>query len=467
MDRRAFLLGGVAALSGGVTALSGNRDGGDSGRADASQIDLEAETSPIREGPSVGLEEVVSGFREPVAFAATPDWGFVADKFGTVFRYDRSADDPKPESFLDLRDRMAELTGWEMGLLGLELHPDFRTNGRFFVRYSAPPTDEVPPNYSHTFVLSEFRAEGGTANPDAERRLLEIPEPQNAHNSGEITFGPDGYLYVGVGDGGGVGDSDAGHADDWYPVNRGGNGQDIEQNLLGSILRIDVDDQAEDKPYAVPDDNPLVGTDGRDEQWAWGFRNPFRFGFSEGDLYVGDVGQENFEEVSLVRKGGNYGWNVKEGTSCYSRVVPDKMPEPVSFVELLFPGPLPICPEGSVRGNPLVDPIVSYPQERNGDQFGTSVIGGYVCQNPDIPELQGQYLFGDFFAQGTGQLFATTTADSGDGLRPVKRLSIAGTPDGELGEALLSYGRDSSGDLYVLTTLFGEGTGTVYRLTPP
>ena len=205
----------------------------------------------------------------------------------------------------------------ERGLLGLAFHPDFRTNGRFFVHYSAPRRTQAPATFDHTGHLSEFRvsaADANRADPASERVVLQIDKPQANHNGATIAFGPDRLLYMGMGDGGAANDTAAGHVEDWYAANRGGNGQDVEQNLLGSILRLDVDRTGSGTAYGVPPDNPFVGRPGLDEIYAYGVRNPHHLSFDQGgtrDLIVADAGQLRWEEVNRVVRGGNYGWNVK------------------------------------------------------------------------------------------------------------------------------------------------------------
>lgn len=407
---------------------------------------------------SVGLEKLASGLKLPlgVEFAPGADRRYVAQQFGRVFVHE--ADGLRDEPFLDLRETV--VTGYEKGLLGIALHPNFADNRRVFVRYSAPPRSGTPSGYDHTFVLAEFEAtaDGRQVKRDSERTILEIPEPQGNHNAGSIVFGPDGYLYVGVGDGGAGGDRGTGHVDDWYDAVPGGNGQDVTENLLGSILRIDVDQQADGKAYGVPDDNPLVGTEGLDEHYAWGLRNPWRMSFdvpesasdsgadqtSSGlgeDFYVADVGQSGYEEVNLVEKGRNYGWNVKEGTHCFGADdCPDATPE-------------------SVRGGePLVDPIIEYPHS-GAAVSGASVIGGYVYRGTALPGLEGTYVFGDL--QASGRLFVATPTDDG-GLWPTRVVEVAG--DGDALGRIFSFGRDADGEVYVLGS--GADRGTLYRVVP-
>jgi glucose/arabinose dehydrogenase len=249
-------------------------------------------TAPATEGlpeaapTAVGLERVATGLRAPLAIAFADNRRYVADRQGAVSVHEDGS--LRDEPLLDFRETV--VLGGERGLLGIALHPDFPDTPRLYVRYSAEPRAGTPDGYSHTFVLSEFRVrpDGRRARRDSERTLLEIPEPQSNHNAGDIAFGPDGYLYVPVGDGGGGGDRGRGHVADWYDANAGGNGQDVTENRLGSVLRIDVDG-GDDRPYAVPDDNPLVGRPGLDEHYAWGLRNPWRVSFDGNRLFVADV----------------------------------------------------------------------------------------------------------------------------------------------------------------------------------
>ena len=414
--------------------------------------------SSFRPGPSIGLEPVVEGFREPVAFrtAREDTLRYVVDKYGKVFVHDETG--LREEPFLDVSDRLVELSTWEQGLLGFELHPDFESNRKCYVRYSAKRREGTPTDFSHTFALSEFRARRDLRGvvPGSERVVLEIPEQGPNHNAGAIAFGPDGYLYVGVGDGhSSSGDRGRGHADDWYTLNAGGNGQDVSANLRGSVLRIDVNDREDGKGYAVPDDNPLVGEPGLDEHWAWGFRNPFRMSFDGDDLYVGDVGEGHVEEVNRVRKGANYGWNVKEGTRCYNNrywmAALAKTP--------LFQKTYSSCPDETPDGHPLVDPVVAYPHRRNGEPFARAVVGGYVYRNETVPAIRDRYVFADLRAG----LHVATPSESG--LWPIAGLDATSGPD-MAHRFVLSLGRDAAGELYVLSTQFAEGTGAVHRIVP-
>jgi glucose/arabinose dehydrogenase len=368
----------------------------------------------------VGLETVTDAPDAPLAFQTTPDGAtYVADRPGRV----HALGDGSAETALDMTDPV--MTGSERGLLGLALHPEFGSNDRLYVRYSGRSRLGTPPSYSHTFVLAEFRARGdGTIDENSERTLLEIAQPQGNHNSGPIAFGPDGYLYVGVGDGGAGGDRGTGHVSDWYGANDGGNGQDVTENLLGSLLRIDVDARSGNQPYGIPDDNPLVGREGLDEHYAWGLRNPWGISFDGTDLYVADVGQNRFEEVNLVESGGNYGWNVLEGTHCFGA---DS------------------CPETTPDGEPLRDPVIEYSHD-DRDVSGVAVVGGHIYRGDAIPGLSGRYVFGDLNAQG--RLFVASPAD--EGLWPTDVLEVVDESRDKLGR-LLALSRGPADELYALT----------------
>src|SRR5688500_1447352 len=353
------------------------------------------------EGPSVGLRLLADGFTSPVAVIEAPDQSgrrFVVDQVGVV-RILTAGGNLLPDPFLDVRSRIVPLMPAfdERGALGLAFHPGYAGNGRFFVYYSAPLRPGAPAGYDHTARISEFRVSAANANladPASERIVLEVDKPQFTHNGGTVLFGPgDGYLYVSLGDGGGADDVGLGHVEDWYAANEGGNGQDVQQNLLGNILRIDVDRGA---PYAVPADNPFAGTpgcaDGCDETWAYGFRNPYRMSFDMGggrDLFVGDSGQNLWEEVSIAVRGGNFGWNVKEGAHCFSTDNPD---ETAAGCPDVVGAPHPRA------GDLLIDPLVEYQNEHNpeGGGLGHVVVGGHVYRGAELPQFSGDYIFGDW-----------------------------------------------------------------------
>jgi glucose/arabinose dehydrogenase len=402
--------------------------------------------------PRLGLELVAQGFTSPVALASPrDDTGrlFIADQVGTIWVL--SADGERSaEPFLDLRDRMVGLniTYDERGLLGLALHPDFAENGRFFVYYSAPLRGDAPSDWDHTSHLSEFSlSEVGAdrADPESERILLQVDQPQSNHNGGQIAFGPDGYLYVPLGDGGGANDTGLGHPPQ-------GNGQD-RTTLLGSILRLDVDGA---EPYGVPADNPFSGDQGREEIYAYGLRNPFRISFDaggDGQLFAGDVGQNLWEEVDIVSKGSNYGWHIREGFHCFD---PEQPGEPAGQ-----------CPDTGPYGEPLVDPILEY-----SHSLGISVIGGYVYRGSALPELQGHYIFGDWsttFVNGDGKILDAVPPASPDSQWEFRPFTIATSDNGQVDDFVLSFGEDTDGELYVLTTGWPgpvRDTGKVYKLVP-
>ena len=418
------------------------------------------------EAPAVGLRTVADGLTSPVTLASPGDGSgrlFVVDQAGLiqVLTPDGAL---RPEPFLDLRSRMVTLMAGfdERGLLGLAFHPQYAANGRFFVYYSAPLRAGGPAGFNHTSHISEFRvsADPNRADPVSERILLQVDEPQFNHNAGTLLFGPDdGDLYISLGDGGGANDVGLGHVADWFADNGGGNGQDVTQNLLGSILRIDVDRGA---PYAIPADNPFAGTpgcaDGCDETWAYGFRNPYRMSFDSGgshQLFVGDVGQLSWEEVNIVSAGGNYGWNVKEGTHCFDAESPTQ--EPAACPDVVGAG-------HPRTGDPLIDPIIEYPQARLGGP-GVAVVGGHVYRGSALPQFRGRYVFGDWsrsFGQANGSLFVANSRKRG--LWQMQELRVATSPTGRLNARLLGFGQDAAGELYALTTNNTGPTGTTGRV---
>lgn len=398
------------------------------------------------------LSLVAEGLNSPVHLVSPPDGSgrlFVVDRIGVIRIIDADGtllDEP----FLDVRDRMVQLRAAfdERGLLGLAFHPDYADNGRFYVYYSAQRRAEAPRGWDHTARIAEYKVSSNDPNRadrNSERVLLEVDQPQFNHNGGMLVFGPDGYLYISLGDGGGANDQGLGHG----PM---GNAQDINV-LLGKILRIDVDGG---NPYGIPADNPFVGQDGLDEIFAWGFRNPFRMSFDRGgqnQLFVADVGQDMWEEVNIVSGPGNFGWRIKEGTHWFDPDRPD---------EIITEGPT-----TGPRGEPLIDPIVEY-RNRAGsrDGVGLSVIGGYVYRGDALPDLFGQYVFADWsrnFARGQGVIM---TAE-----RPIAEGELwAWQIVLELDEFVLGMGEDADGELYVLTneeTGPVGTTGKVYKIVPP
>lgn len=407
--------------------------------------------------PGVGVRLVADGFTQPVVLVHANDGSgrlFIADQIGLIRILDRDGT-LHAEPFLDLRAKLVALNPRydERGLLGLAFHPQFRRNGRFFVYYSKPLRPGAPAGFNHTSQIAEFHvsSDPNRADPMSERTILEIDKPQSNHNGGTIAFGPDdGYLYISIGDGGGANDVGLGHVPSWYATNGFSNAQDLTHNLLGKILRIDVDHGA---PYGIPRDNPFVGR-GLPEIYAFGLRNPWRFAFDRDEdhaLIAGDAGQNRWEEIDLIHKGGNYGWNVKEGTHCFdaSNATMD----------------LPTCPSAMPDGTPLIDPVVEYPNAAQGG-LGTVVVGGVVYRGKKIDQLEGQYVFGDwsrtFFGEPTGQLFVATP--QGEGMWPMQKLFIATSPDGELHHRVLAFGEDRRGEVYVLTSDTSGPSGTTGKV---
>jgi glucose/arabinose dehydrogenase len=338
---------------------------------------------------------------------AQPDDGldriFVTEQEGRILTFANRQQVAAPVLFLDLSSRVSE-AGDEEGLLGLAFDPDYRRNGYLYVYYSA-----ANPRRS---ILSRFSAgpDGqGTADLEGELVIMEIPQPYSNHNGGQLAFGPEGYLYVGLGDGGGAGDPH-------------GNGQN-KATLLGSILRIDVAGSSQQERYRIPADNPFVGVSGaRQEIWAYGFRNPWRFSFDPpgaGRMWAADVGQNSWEEINLVEKGLNYGWNVMEGAHCFS-------------------------PRSGCEGAGLQPPVAEYSSAE-----GCSVIGGYVYRGARLPSLAGAYIYGDFCS---GKIWGFRYDG---GLREGPTLLAAP------GLFITSFGLDLAGDLYILSRDSG-----IYRLAP-
>ena len=383
---------------------------------------------------------------------------FVIDQVGKIWIIDAHGN-TLPVPFLDITSRLVPLNPNfdERGLLGLAFHPNYKKNGRFFVYYNAPPRPAsptlgfVPNNLSR---ISEFRVSASNPNmadPGSERPILELDDPQFNHNGGTIAFGEDGYLYIAIGDGGGANDVGPGHVEDWYPANAGGNGQDIESNLFGNILRIDVN---HGMPYGIPRDNPFVGRRGLDEIYAYGLRNPYRFSFDMGgsrQLIAGDAGQLLYEEISVIKKGGNYGWNVKEGRHCFNAAAP--------LTEL------PSCPMFDPFGNLLRDPVIEINnwQHPNGGR-ATTVIGGNVYRGNSIPQFEGKYIFGTFsqnFSAPNGELFVADRR--GETNWPFHEIQLKSSPN-DIGHFIKGFGQDQDGEVYVTVSLLVGPSGTTGKV---
>ena len=433
---------------------------------DSTQTPSNTPTEPPVFEPWITLEPVASGLTAPVALAAPDDDSgrrFIVDQIGLIHVVDNE-DRLLERPFLDLRNKLVNLNSNydERGLLGMAFHPDYLNNGRFFVYYSAPLQPGGQAGYNHTSVLSEFvvsESDPNLAAPDSEKIILQIDQPQANHNAGAITFGPDGYLYIPLGGGGSGSDVGPGHAEDWYQVNAGGNGQDVEENMHGSILRIDIDNG---DPYAVPEDNPNI-SENFPEIWAYGFRNPYRMAFDMGgeqELFLGDAGQELWEEVSIVKAGGNYGWNVKEGTHCFSTSNPGT------------PDAITDCPEEDPLGNPLIDPIIEFKNIKHPEGgLGSTIIGGVVYRGSILPAWDGRYIFGQWSINTTiRQGGLSVAAPSDQGFWTFEKVQIVDRENGDLGEFLLALGQDQQGEVYVLTSSSvgpSGNTGNVYRISAP
>jgi glucose/arabinose dehydrogenase len=419
--------------------------------------------SPMGAPIAIDVQQIATGFVSPVQLVSSPGKNgrrFVIDQIGKIWGLN-PAGQTMPDPFLDISSKITPLSpGYdERGLLGLAFHPDFARNGRFFVFYTAPPGPHTPAGYNNQTTIAEYRAQGGQAihaDPSSERIILQVQHPQANHNGGTLAFGQDGYLYISIGDGGGANDTPLGHVPDWYAFNAGGNGQDVTSNLLGNILRIDVDHGS---PYGIPHDNPFVEGPGLDEIWAYGFRNPYRFSFDMAGshaLLVGDAGQELWEEVSRVVRRGNYGWNVKEGTHCFDAANPTVSPSTCPTVD-------------PTTGEQLRDPVIEFANAKQPGGLSLTVIGGVVYRGRAIPSLSGMYVFGgatSAFAAPSGRLFAS--AQQGSGLWTIQELLIGGTEP--LGYVVKGFGNDAEGDVYVAASkVLGPAgtTGTIFKLMRP
>jgi len=428
-----------------------------------------AQTPSIPKGDTViELELLCGGLTSPVSATHAGDRSkrlFIVDQAGLIRVMDTEYGVCRDQPFLDLTSKIVRVNPFfdERGLLGLAFHPGFRHNGRFFVRYSAPrPGSAGEPCFGtsrgcHEEILAEYRVRNrhdSVADPSSEQILFRIDEPQFNHNSGHVAFGPDGYLYFALGDGGGAHDGLADVPPSHGPI---GNGQNID-TALGSILRIDVDSKSPGLNYGIPGDNPFAGpTRGVDEIFAYGMRNPYRFSFDRDGrgngqrrrdrLFVADVGQALFEEINVVRKGGNYGWVTVEGFHCFDPFNPAT--PPLS------------CTGTGPNGEPLLNPVAEY-----SHTDGRAVVGGFVYRGRQFRDLYGKYVFGDFsvgFAQPGGRLF---WLDADGVMSDIFEFQI-GPSDVPLGRFLFGFGEDEDGELYVLASgnLGPSGNaGEVYRL---
>jgi glucose/arabinose dehydrogenase len=352
---------------------------------------------------TVSLRQVVGTYTQPVLVTSARDASrrvFVVEQGGKVRIIKSGTVLATP--FMDLSSIVSK--GGERGLLGLAFHPSFKTNGKVYVNYT---------NLSGNTVIAEYRVttNANRVTASTARRLLTIAQPFANHNGGGIAFGPDGYLYIGMGDGGDAGD----------PGNRA---QSLSY-LLGKMLRINVNGRTTTRGYLIPASNPYVGKTGLDEIWSRGLRNPWRWSFDRlnGDLWIGDVGQDQYEEIDRSTaasgrgRGVNYGWRVMEGRHCYNAST---------------------C---STAGKTM--PIVEY-----NHSFGCSVTGGYVYRGVAFPVLTGGYFFGDY-CSGTIWAISSTAAS------PATRVVVL-----ESGLNISSFGQDDSGELYVVD----HSGGHIYRI---
>ena len=347
---------------------------------------------PPKTQVQITLAPFVSGLSSPLDLENAGDGTnrlFAVEQGGTIRIIQNGAILTTP--FLDITSKVT--SGGETGLLGLAFHPGYAQKPRFYLNYTRTNAGQLQT------VIAEYQAMLGNPNqadPNSERILLVVNQPFDNHNAGQLAFGMDGMLYFGLGDGGNGGD----------PL---GNGQNT-QVLLGKMLRIDVDHTSTGKQYAIPPDNPFASAGGLPEIWAYGFRNPWRFSFDPATsrLFVADVGQDAFEEVDIVTKGANYGWNVMEGTHCFS-------------------------PSSGCNTSGLTLPITDYPHSE-----GTTVIGGFVYHGNLVSALQNAYVLGDF---GNGKIWMLQESSPNNWTRTL--LLSTGRP-------ISSFGRDEAGELYVV-----------------
>jgi glucose/arabinose dehydrogenase len=356
-------------------------------------------TPPRTTVPTLALSPVVSGLTNPLGMESSHDSTgrlFILQQGGIIRILQNGSLNAAP--FLDITSLVE--SGGEKGLLGLAFHPNFSTNRKFYVNDTRRVAGQLQT------IVAEYQA--STANPNqadtsSARILLTINQPFDNHNGGQLAFGPDGFLYIGVGDGGSGGD----------PNNNGQN----KTVLLGKLLRIDVNSTSAGKQYAIPPGNPFAsGVGGAPEIFAYGFRNPWRFSFDSSRLFVADVGQDAFEEIDLVESGKNYGWRVMEGTHCFN-------------------------PASNCDQTGLTLPIFDYPHSD-----GESVTGGFVYRGSAIPALVGTYVFADFIS---GNIWLLNESGS----TWTRTLAIAS------GRGVSSFGRDDSGEIYVV-----DYSGSILRL---
>jgi glucose/arabinose dehydrogenase len=338
---------------------------------------------------------------------------FVTVQQGTIHVFPNDPAAQSTKVFLDIQKKVYYNDNEnEQGLLGLAFHPKYKTNGEFFVFY----TLRTP---KLTNVVSRFRVskdDPDRADPDSEQEVLRISRPFWNHDGGTICFGPDGYLYVALGDGGAADDPRK-------------NGQNLT-TILAKILRIDIDRRDGGKPYGIPNENPFAAkSDAAPETWAWGLRNVWRMSFDRktGRLWAGDVGQNLYEEINIIEKGGNYGWSIREGLHPFSA-------------------------KGVGPRDDLIDPIWEYHHD-----IGKSITGGVVYRGKRLPELEGHYLYGDYIS---GRIWALQYDDA-------KKRVVANRPLRRTQNLIFSFGEDEAGEVYFLApTLSGQGILRFERTAP-
>ena len=323
---------------------------------------------------------------------------FAVELAGRIVVFPNDSSASTPDIFLDISARVERES--DGGLFGVAFHPDYEENGYFYVNYTA--ADPLRK------VISRFSVDPSNpnrANPDSELVLLEIPLEVSGHNGGQLQFGPDDYLYIATGDG------------NPHSADSSGNGQD-PSTLTGAMIRIDVDDPSSAMNYGIPSDNPFVGEGPayREEVYAYGLRNPWRFSFDSltGDLWLGDVGAGLWEEINIIEKGRNYGWNILEGRHCFD-------------------------PPAGCDPDTLATPIWEYSHHPDSLFNGRSVTGGYVYRGSGTPQLYGKYIFGDFV---NGQVWALSRVD--DDSVYVEELI-------DTDFHIVSFGVDADEELYVIT----------------
>ncbi len=404
----------------------------------------------------IRLEPFVTGVNAPLAMVQMPGENrfLVIEQWGRVRLIDNGKLAPTP--FLDIRSRIHKPLHHdfdERGLLGIALHPKFGENGKFYVAYSHHlQFDQALDQmlwYSHSNVVEEYtvsKADRNSADPNSARRIMTTSWPQFNHNGHWIGFGPDGKLYVSMGDGG--------YANDWgigHNVTEG-NGQDMS-TVLGKILRIDVDTRTGAKAYGIPSDNPFANDrNAKPEIWASGVRNPWRCSFDMGgtkQLFCADVGQNSYEEVSIIGKGQNMGWRKMEATHCFDYQKPDNHP-------------------ASCDKSGLTPPILEYNNctAKPDGCRGISVTGGYVYQGKHAA-WKGKYIFGDWsksFAEMDGQIFIATNSGGKWSMEVAEVVGMSGKKP-----YILAFAQDSAGEVYALTSVTTGPNGsldTIYRIVP-